>query len=183
MRHTLKIFGAASPTSGAGVEGSLRLPWMTGVGALSRCRGHGLPRQPLSRLANSRRAYVFGVVRVATLALLTFTTLSGLRSSGVVTTRFSGHAVTFRSSPTVCADTPRFLSASTLIWQAAKGDVECGSAFGLISHKGLPYCRYHPSTFLPGGRRAGGPTHVWLCRIRMSALPSTATELMRLRET
>ena len=62
-----------------------------------------------------RRAYVFGEVRVATLALLTFTTLSGRRSSGVVTAKFSGHAATFRSSPTVCADTPRFLSASTRI--------------------------------------------------------------------
>src|SRR5436189_2542542 len=30
-------------------------------------------------------------------------------------TKFSGHAVTFRSSPTVCAETPIFLSASTRI--------------------------------------------------------------------
>jgi hypothetical protein len=29
---------------------------------------------------------------------------------------------------------------SHLIWQAAKSDVESGSAFGLVSHKGLPYC-------------------------------------------
>src|SRR6266700_1448582 len=66
-------------------------------------------------MANSRRTYVFGEVRVATLALLTFTTLSGRRSSGVVMAKFSGHAATFRSSPTVCAYTPRFLSASTRI--------------------------------------------------------------------
>jgi hypothetical protein len=59
--------------------------------------------------------YVFGETRVATLALLTFTVHSGLRSSGVVMTKFSGHAVTFRSSPTVCAETPRFWSASTRI--------------------------------------------------------------------
>jgi hypothetical protein len=59
--------------------------------------------------------YVFGEVRVATLALLTLTTLSGRLSSGVVMTKFSGQAATFRSSPTVCADTPRFLSASTRI--------------------------------------------------------------------
>src|SRR5438034_39460 len=59
--------------------------------------------------------YGFGEVRVATLALLTFTALSGWRSSGVVITKFSGHAATFRSSPTVCAVTPRFLSASTRI--------------------------------------------------------------------
>src|SRR5919204_1851596 len=29
---------------------------------------------------------------------------------------------------------------SHLIWQAAKSDLERGSAFGLVSHKGLPYC-------------------------------------------
>ena len=29
---------------------------------------------------------------------------------------------------------------SHLIWQAAKSDVEGGSAFRFISHKGLPYC-------------------------------------------
>jgi hypothetical protein len=62
-----------------------------------------------------RRTHVFGEVRVATLALLTFSALSGRRSCGVVITKFSGHTVTFRSSPTVCADTPRLLSASTCI--------------------------------------------------------------------
>src|SRR5262249_32278464 len=60
-------------------------------------------------------SYVFGEVRVATLALLTLTALSGRCSSGVVITKFPDHAVTFRSSPTVCADTPRFASASTRI--------------------------------------------------------------------
>jgi hypothetical protein len=81
----------------------------------------------------------FGEVRVAILALLTFTALSGFRSCGVVTTKFSGHAVTFRkfahrlrrySEIFVCLD-------SHLIWQSAKSDVECGSAVGVISHKGL----------------------------------------------
>jgi predicted transporter len=42
---------------------------------------------------------------VATLALFTFTTLSEWRSCGVVITKFSGHDVIFRSSPTVFADT------------------------------------------------------------------------------
>jgi hypothetical protein len=50
--------------------------------------------------------YVFGVVRVAMLTLLTLTALSACRSCGVVTAKFSGHAVTLRRSPTVFADTP-----------------------------------------------------------------------------
>jgi hypothetical protein len=50
--------------------------------------------------------YGFGEVRVAALALLIFTALSGWRSCGVVITKFSDHVVTFRSSPTVLADTP-----------------------------------------------------------------------------
>jgi hypothetical protein len=48
--------------------------------------------------------YDFGAVRVATFALLTFTALLGSRSCGVVTAKFSGHAVIFRSSPTVFGD-------------------------------------------------------------------------------
>jgi hypothetical protein len=39
------------------------------------------------------------------LAFLIFTTLSEWRSCGIVITKFSGHDVTFRSSPTVFADT------------------------------------------------------------------------------
>jgi hypothetical protein len=54
-------------------------------------------------------------VRVAKVALLIFTVLSGWRSCGVVITKFSDHVVTFRSSPTVFADTPVPASASTLI--------------------------------------------------------------------
>src|SRR2546423_9782699 len=72
--------------------------------------------------------YVFGEVRVATLALLTLTTLSGWRSSGVVMAKFSGHAATFRSSPTVCADTPRFLSASTRILSGKPPRAICSAA-------------------------------------------------------
>ena len=48
----------------------------------------------------NRPPYGFGEVRVATLALLTFTALSAWRSCGVVITRFSNH-VTSRSSRTV----------------------------------------------------------------------------------
>src|SRR5262245_3019774 len=65
--------------------------------------------------ADTRARYGFGEVRVATLALLIFTALSGRRSCGVVITKFSDHVVTFRSSPTVFADTPVPVSASTCI--------------------------------------------------------------------
>src|SRR5262245_1887819 len=65
--------------------------------------------------ADTRARYGFGEVRVATLALLIFTALSGRRSCGVVITKFSDHVVTFRSSPTVFADTPVPTSASTCI--------------------------------------------------------------------
>jgi hypothetical protein len=64
--------------------------------------------------AHSRTTpYGFGETRVATLALLTVTTPS--LACGVVMTKFSGHAVTFRSSPTVFADTPMLRSTSTRI--------------------------------------------------------------------
>src|SRR5215471_12590948 len=59
--------------------------------------------------------YGFGEVRVAEVALLIFTVLSGWCSCGVVITKFSDHVVTFRSSPTVFADTPVPTSASTRI--------------------------------------------------------------------
>src|SRR5262245_12763923 len=66
-----------------------------------------------TRIAHGERLYSFGDVRVATLALLIFTALSGWCSWGVVMTKFSGHVITFRSSPTVFADTPVPTSAST----------------------------------------------------------------------
>src|SRR5262249_59800321 len=66
-----------------------------------------------TRIAHGERLYSFGEVRVATLALLIFTALSRCRSCGVVMTKLSDHVVTFRSSPTVLADTPVPTSAST----------------------------------------------------------------------
>src|SRR5262252_3440868 len=57
----------------------------------------------------------FGVVRFGPLALLTLIEVPGSASCGVVTTKFSGHVVTLRSSPTVFADTPTSRSASTCI--------------------------------------------------------------------
>jgi hypothetical protein len=59
--------------------------------------------------------YDFGVVRVACVALLTLIALWELRSCGVEITRFSGHSVILRSSPTVFADKPMSRSASTCI--------------------------------------------------------------------
>src|SRR5262245_40947454 len=72
------------------------------TGASSRERHH-LPTQP----------YGLGETRVATLALLTFRTLSGPLACGVVITNFSVNSVTLRSSPTVFADTP--MSGATSI--------------------------------------------------------------------
>src|SRR5215472_14771633 len=72
--------------------------------------------------------YDFGENRVATVTLLTITTLPGRRSCGTAMAKFSGHAVTFRSSPTVFADTRMPGSACTrilsgkpprAIWRAA----------------------------------------------------------------
>ena len=59
--------------------------------------------------------YDFGDVRVATLALLTRTALSGHRSCGVVIAKFSGQTVTLRSSPTVFAGISMSESTSTRI--------------------------------------------------------------------
>jgi hypothetical protein len=58
-------------------------------------------------------AYCFGDTRVATLAFITLTVLLGFRSCGITTAKFPGQAVTFRSSPTVFADTPMSGSAFT----------------------------------------------------------------------
>ena len=82
------------------------------VGASSH-RRHGEAEHPCQALDSA--PYGFGETRVATLALLTLTALSGWCSCGVVITKFSAHAVTFRSSPTVVADTPMSGSASTRI--------------------------------------------------------------------
>ena len=69
-----------------------------------------LPGEP-HRNHKRRVPYCLGEKRVAALALLTFTALSGSRSCGVTITKVSDHAVTLRSSPTVFADTP--MSGST----------------------------------------------------------------------
>ena len=61
--------------------------------------------------------YGLGDSRVAALALLTLTALSGSRSCGVVITKFSAHAVAFRSSPTVFGNAPMSASTSTRIMQ------------------------------------------------------------------
>src|SRR5262249_56699769 len=58
--------------------------------------------QPISTL-RSGSSYGFGETRVALVALLTFTVPAGSIAGGVVTTKFSGHAVSFRSSPTLAA--------------------------------------------------------------------------------
>jgi hypothetical protein len=65
--------------------------------------------------SNREQPYDFGEVRLATLALLTFTVLSEWRSRGVVIARSPGQVVSFRSSPTVFADTPMPRSTSTRI--------------------------------------------------------------------
>src|SRR5262249_17440213 len=66
-------------------------------------------------LGGGNACYDFGEKRVATVTLLTITTLPGRRSCGTVMAKFSGHAVTFRSSPTVFAETRMPGSACTRI--------------------------------------------------------------------
>jgi hypothetical protein len=86
--------------------------------------------------------YCFGEVRVATLALLIFTALSGWRSCGVVITKLSDHVVIFRSSPTVFADTPVPVRLNPhLGWQAAESYVERSDILALIpGHRVLADC-------------------------------------------
>jgi hypothetical protein len=64
---------------------------------------------------HERRPYGFGKRRFAPLDLLTLIAHSGRRSCGVVITKFSGHIVTLRSSPTVFADKLTSRSTSTCI--------------------------------------------------------------------
>jgi hypothetical protein len=80
-----------------------------------------------------QRAYGFGETRVATLALLTFTALSGWRSCGVSRATPSISEVRQRSCR--YCDTSVHLD-SHFIWQATESYVERGRAFGLISHEG-----------------------------------------------
>src|SRR6266702_6079549 len=66
-------------------------------------------------LGSGKARYDFGENRVATLALLTTTTLPGRRSCGTAMAKFSGHAFTFRSWPTVFAETRMSGSVCTRI--------------------------------------------------------------------
>jgi hypothetical protein len=106
-RHTFSRLSPRAPRT----TREQRLPWQP----LLRAGGRGSLHEPF-KMEMAPWSYVLGEVRVATPALLTFTALSGRRSAGVVITKFSGHTVTFRSSPTVCADIPMFRSASTRIF-------------------------------------------------------------------
>src|ERR1700747_641353 len=81
--------------------------------------------------------YGFGEVRVAALALLIFTALSGSRSCGVVITKFSDHVVTLRSSPTVFADTPWPASASTCILAGKPPRAMSSAAMLLHLYRGI----------------------------------------------
>jgi hypothetical protein len=62
-----------------------------------------------------------------TLALLTFTTLSEWRSRGVVITKFSGHELILRSSPTVFADTAMPESTSIRMWPGNPPSAMCSA--------------------------------------------------------
>src|SRR6516164_2237624 len=81
--------------------------------------------------------YGFGEVRVARLALLIFTAMSGSHSCGVVITKFSDHVVTFRSSPTVFADTPVPTSASTCILAGKPPRAMSSAAMLLHLYRGI----------------------------------------------
>jgi hypothetical protein len=70
---------------------------------------------PIPKVTISALLYGFGETRVGLLALLTFIVPLGGRSGGVVMAKSAGHDVTFRSSPTVFADTPMPGSTSTCI--------------------------------------------------------------------
>src|SRR6516165_10491945 len=81
--------------------------------------------------------YGFGEVRIARLALLIFTAMSGSHSCGVVTTKFSDHVVTFRSSPTVFADTPVPASISTCILAGKPPRAMSSAAMLLHLYRGI----------------------------------------------
>ena len=87
------------------------------------------------------RPYCFGETRAFTLALLTFTALSGWCCCGVVITKFSGHAVTPRSSPTVVA----LLTVDDALAQAAfpPPPPKVSSAAGVIDM----HVHSHPDVF------------------------------------
>src|SRR5262249_51483719 len=103
----------------------------------SRCWPAPQRASSQTRIAHGERLYSFGDVRVATLALLIFTALSGWCSWGVVMTKFSGHVVTFRSSPTVFADTPVPTSASTRILAGKPPRAMSSAAVFLHLYRGI----------------------------------------------
>jgi hypothetical protein len=131
----------------------------------------------LDTLGGQPHVYVFGEVRVATLALLTYyavgTALLRRRYRQIL-----GPCPHFpKFSNRVCGYPEIFVCLNShLIWQAAKGDVERGSALGLISHKGLPYCPEQPTISLRRGRRAGAP-HAEYRSLMMWWLPNTEAKL------
>jgi hypothetical protein len=155
----------AEPRSGAGRDA----PPLLGCGnaSVSSCGSHFTVaslelrhprsqyqcRPPSAYIGNESifelRPYGFGERRFALLALLTFITLSGWRSCGVVITKFSGHAVTLRSSPTVFADTLTSRSTSTRI-VAGKPPRATWSAAMLLGLYRIcaPFCRI-PDRWLP----------------------------------
>ena len=117
LRETLKDIGADLRSIHRCVR---RLRHFRSKMVSKRTSGKGdelkrLPGREPHRNHKHRLPYCLGEKRVATLALLTFTALSGSRSCGVTITKVSDHAVTLRSSPTVFADTPMSGSTSTRI--------------------------------------------------------------------
>jgi hypothetical protein len=126
--------------------------------------------------------YGFGETRVATLALLTFTALSGWRSSGVVIAKFSAHSVILRSSPTVFADhSDIWVHVDPhLIWQATKSYVERGNAFALIpGHRVLADC---PPAELPTMTRWEGTRLLAVSRATVRERSATGGSLLSCRQ-
>jgi hypothetical protein len=108
------------------------------------------PTALIQEVCPAAASYGFGVARLAT-TLLTITTLSGWRSSGVVIAKFSAQVVAFRSSPTVLAETPVDRSALTRIRSGKP-----------------PRARWSPATFFG------------LYRMMTSSIPSFATGTAKL---
>ena len=121
-------------------------------------------------------------MRVATFALLTFTTLLGSPSCGVVIAKFSGHAASLLSSPTVFGDVSLMPPCSQLhphrIWQATKSYLERGDVFGLISQEnsllsGTECSRAGTAynfSMLSARRSCGRGVAVRLCLLRSSCV-------------
>jgi hypothetical protein len=98
---------ASSNVSGMRFEGGMG-PWSARWDKSERDRVRDI-------LLKKKLGLLLSDIDFDSLALVIFTALSGWRSCGVVITKLSDHVVTFRSSPTVFADTPVPTSASTRI--------------------------------------------------------------------